>query len=226
MSNASARWHDLDRLLDRVLDGLHSEEDSRQLNEILRTGVEACRRYVAYMELHGRLTWGDGIRAGSERGTSDEGLVGDGRGMVGLPTIDVSVGAAVQHPVGAAVQLPHQPESRTPNPESPVFPFPSLSTTHYPLPTSDFVGSWSFACMVATVIVGAMLLGFWAIKVTHHQHIAEAPSKSVPSDARPEFVFVGRITGAADVKWSDDPNYLPPLGFGAVPLGRKYKLDA
>ncbi|MBU4400473.1 MAG: FecR family protein, partial [Planctomycetes bacterium] len=34
------------------------------------------------------------------------------------------------------------------------------------------------------------------------------------------------ITGAADVKWSDDPNYLPPLGFGAVPLGRKYKLDA
>ncbi|MCG2684876.1 MAG: FecR domain-containing protein, partial [Planctomycetales bacterium] len=80
--------------------------------------------------------------------------------------------------------------------------------------------------MVATVIVGAMLLGFWAIKVTHHQHIAEAPSKSVPSDARPEFVFVGRITGLVDVKWSDDPRFLPPYGFAYVPLGGKYILDA
>ncbi|MBU4273322.1 MAG: FecR family protein [Planctomycetes bacterium] len=75
--------------------------------------------------------------------------------------------------------------------------------------------------MVATVIVGAMLLGFWAVKVTHHQHIAEAPSKSVPSDAMPEMVFVGRITGMVDVKWSDTTTAAVT---SYVALGRKYAL--
>jgi len=37
-------------------------------------------------------------------------------------------------------------------------------------------------------------------------------------------VFVGRITGMVDVKWSDDPHYLPPPDFAHVPLGRKYEL--
>ncbi|MBU4270903.1 MAG: NPCBM/NEW2 domain-containing protein [Planctomycetes bacterium] len=83
-----------------------------------------------------------------------------------------------------------------------------------------------FSYLAATVILGVTLLVFWAIKVTHHQHFATAPSKSVPSDARPERVFVGRITGLVDVKWSDDPRFLPPMGFAYVPLGRKYKLDA
>ncbi|MCD4726039.1 MAG: hypothetical protein K8R46_00100, partial [Pirellulales bacterium] len=44
--------------------------------------------------------------------------------------------------------------------------------------------------------------------------------------ARQEMVFVGRITGMVDVKWSDDPRYLPPPDFAHVPLGRKYKLDS
>jgi len=103
-------------------------------------------------------------------------------------------------------------------------PFPTLPTTHYPLPTSDFVGSWAFSYMVATVIVCVMLLGFWAYKITHYQHIAEAPSQSAPSEAMPEMVFVGRITGMVDVKWSDDLHYLPPPDFAHVPLGRKYEL--
>ncbi len=80
--------------------------------------------------------------------------------------------------------------------------------------------------MVATVIMGVMLLGFWAIEVNHHQHIAEAPSQSAPSEAMPEMVFVGRITGMVDVKWSDDPRYLPPPGFAYVPLDRKYILSS
>ncbi len=101
------------------------------------------------------------------------------------------------------------------------------STSNYPTPATPFVGSWAFSCMVSAVIMGMMRLGFWAIKVTHHQHIAEAPAKSVPSDARPEMVFVGRITGMVDVKWSDDPRFLPPLSSRAyVPLGRKYILSS
>ncbi|MBU4273306.1 MAG: NPCBM/NEW2 domain-containing protein, partial [Planctomycetes bacterium] len=42
----------------------------------------------------------------------------------------------------------------------------------------------------------------------------------------PEFVFVGRITGLLDVKWSDDKDFLPPHGYAYVPLGHKYKLDS
>ncbi len=99
-------------------------------------------------------------------------------------------------------------------------------TIHYPLPATPFVGSWAFSCMVSPVIMGVAKLGAWAIKVTPHQHIAEAPSQSVPSDARPEMVFVGRITGMVDVKWSDDPRYLPPPGYAHVPLDRKYILDS
>ncbi len=127
--------------------------------------------------------------------------------------------------IDEGVELPHQLD---PEPQIPEPPFPTLSTTHYPLPTSHFsVGSWAFSYMVATVIMGMMLLGFWAYEITHHQHIAEAPSQSVPSDAMPEMVFVGRITGMVDVKWSDDPRFLPPLSSRAyVPLGRKYILDS
>ncbi|MCD4728778.1 MAG: hypothetical protein K8R46_14025, partial [Pirellulales bacterium] len=78
--------------------------------------------------------------------------------------------------------------------------------------------------LLAVAITGAMLLGAWVYEITHYQHIARAPS--VPSDVRPEMVFVGRITGMVDVKWSDDPRYLPPPGYAHVPLGRKYKLDS
>ena len=38
--------------------------------------------------------------------------------------------------------------------------------------------------------------------------------------------LVGRITGLADCKFSDDKDSLPPVGFAYVPLGRKYKLDS
>ncbi len=110
-----------------------------------------------------------------------------------------------------------------------------------PIPTTPTLGSLGSAyhgtvgffsqelplsLLITTVVMGVMLLGAWAYKITHYQHIAEAPSKSVPSEAMPEMVFVGRITGMVDVKWSDDPRYLPPMGFAHVPLGRKYKLDA
>ncbi|MCG2684057.1 MAG: hypothetical protein L6306_10650, partial [Planctomycetales bacterium] len=84
-----------------------------------------------------------------------------------------------------------------------------------------------FSYLTSAVILGVMLLSAWAYEITHHQpRVAEAPSKSVPSDARPEMVFVGRITGLVDVKWSDDPRFLPPYGFAYVPLGGKYILDA
>ena len=111
-----------------------------------------------------------------------------------------------------------QPESA---PSVPPIALDLSSTTRSADP---FVGSWTFSCMIATVIMGVMLLGFWAIKINRHYEIAEAPSQLAPSEAMPEMVFVGRITGMVDVKWSDDPHYLPPPGFAHVSLGRKYIL--
>ncbi len=218
--NSQDRSLALREYTERYCDGALSAEQTAELERSLRDDPSALDAFVLYMEVHSRIAWN--ARAHAEDGhdrplavNEGRGERGEGRGMAGSPAIDL--------PAGVAVELPLQPESRTPSPEPP---FPTLSTTHYPPPTTPFVGSWAFSCMVATVIMGVMLLVFWAMKVTHHQHIAEAPSQSVPSEAVPEMVFVGRITGLVDVKWSDDPNYLPPLGFGAVPLGRKYILSS
>ena len=63
MTDSSDRWQELDAVLDRVLDDIYDDEDVRRLNEILRADVEACRHYVRYVELHGRLAWGDAPRA-------------------------------------------------------------------------------------------------------------------------------------------------------------------
>ncbi len=213
--NASKSQNELLDLFDSLLGGAIAPPEHERLQKLLADDPAARRIYFDYLDMHLHLRQWQKAEATAEQ--RDE-----GRGMAGSPAIDVSVDAD-NFAVGAAVELPHQLdlEPQIPNP-----PFPSLSTTHYPLPTTPFVGSWAFSCMVATVIMGVMLLVFWAIKITHHQHIAEAPSQSVPSDARPEMVFVGRITGMVDVKWSDDPRYLPPPDFAYVPLGRKYKLDS
>ncbi len=191
---------ELEQLLWRMRDGAIDDDGLARIETLVTGDAEVRRFYIRFSTLCGGLRW---LNAG------------EGRGMAGSPAIDVSVGAAVELPSG---QWP-----RIPNPEPP---FPVLSTTHYPPPTTPFVGSWAFSCMVSAVIMGMMLLGFWAYKITHYQHITEAPSQSVPSDAMPEMVFVGRITGMLDVQWSDDPRYLPPPDFAHVPLDRKYILDA
>ncbi len=67
MTDGSDRWQELDSVLDRVLDGIYDQQDLRRLNEMLRADVEACRRYIHYVELHGRLAWGDAIGAEGER---------------------------------------------------------------------------------------------------------------------------------------------------------------
>ncbi len=199
---------ELDQLLWQMRDGAIDDDGLTRIETLVTGDAEVRRFYIRYSTLCGGLRW---LNAGEV----GQGMVGKERGMAGSPAIDVSVGAAVEPPSGQW--------SRTPNPEPP---FPALSTTNYPLPTTPFVGSWAFSYMVATVIMGVAILGFWAYKITHHQHIAEAPSQSAPSEAMQEMVFVGRITGMVDVKWSDDPRYLPPPGFAHVPLGRKYILDS
>ncbi len=198
----------LQPLLTAMLDGQLTDEQIVELRRLLAANPLARRQYVRQIATHGMLQW----------------AAGGGQGAV---VRDQWTEEAVDS-VGAEVELPPRLDAEIPGPEPLVPPIvlDLSSTTHYPLPTTPFVGSWAFSYMVATVIMGVAILGFWAYKITHYQHIAEAPSQSVPSDTRQEMVFVGRITGMVDVKWSDDPRYLPPLGFAHVPLGRKYILDS
>ncbi len=220
MTVASDYHSELYELAGAQCEGTMTADQTTRLEELVLGDDRLRRMYILYMHVHA---------CAEERGVGDQ-----RRGMAGLPAIDGEAGFGVRDSgfgiqgsgslsAGAVVELPSGQWPRTPDPEPPS---PTLSTTHYPLPTSDFVGSWAFSYMVATVIMGVAILGFWAYKITHHQHIAEAPSQSVPSDARQEMVFVGRITGMVDVKWSDDPRYLPPPGYAHVPLGRKYILDS
>ncbi len=104
------------------------------------------------------------------------------------------------------------------------------SITHYPSSTTySSLGSWLFSYTVATVFVGLLILGAWAVKITHCHELADNNSRrqtaSGLSAKEPEMVFVGRITGMVDVEWSKAPNYLPPAGVH-VSLGRRYVLDA
>ncbi len=197
---SSSQPDELSELLIALTDGDINQRQFVHLQNLLSQDADAQTYFRQYMRLCALLEF---ERATAKDEQSE--LRGDGNG---------NSAAGISGFSGL--------ESPLPNP-----PFPTLSTTNYPLPTSHFsVGSWAFSCMVATVIMGVMLLVFWAMKVTHHQHIAEAPAQSAPSDVRPEMVFVGRITGMLDVQWSDDPRYLPPPDFAHVPLDRKYKLDS
>ncbi|NLF07150.1 MAG: FecR domain-containing protein, partial [Pirellulaceae bacterium] len=88
--------------------------------------------------------------------------------------------------------------------------------------------------MVASIFMCLLLLGFWAYKLPSDRGSSIASSDNsrrsttsgeASSSDRPAPVFVGRVTGIAGAKWSDEPNYIAPLGY-RVALGRTYKLKS
>ncbi len=178
MTGAADRWQDLDRLLDRVLDGLHTDEDARELNQVLRTDPEACRRYVSYLQLHGRLCWGQRGLATSQPqgpgnsqprglGTSVPSEIGCGEGSgIGVQEVIKSQIPDQQildpssfsiHPsdVGAAVELPHQLGDAADS--EPLIPPIIIDTSAaVPAPFSylkSSLGAWLISYGVATVLV-------------------------------------------------------------------------
>ncbi|NLF09685.1 MAG: hypothetical protein GX594_17140, partial [Pirellulaceae bacterium] len=117
-------------------------------------------------------------------------------------------------------------------------PPPAIEFSPFPSPgspfASDSVGGWAFSYIVASVFVCLLLLGFWAYKLPSDRGSSIASSdnnrRSTTSGeesihARPAPVFVGRVTGIAAAKWSDEPNYIAPIGV-RVALGRTYKLKS
>jgi len=91
-----------------------------------------------------------------------------------------------------------------------------------------------FSYMVATVFMCLLLLGFWAYKLpsdrgpsiasNENSRGSTTSGEASPHD-HPAPVFVGRVTGIAGAKWSDEPNYIAPLGV-RVALGRTYKIKS
>ncbi|NLF09896.1 MAG: hypothetical protein GX594_18240 [Pirellulaceae bacterium] len=138
-----------------------------------------------------------------------------------------------QTPAVAAAEAPEAADSPPPpdeafNPQPIVLDLSSPSNASAP-----FVGGWAFSYIVASVFVCLLLLGFWAYKLPSDRGSSIASNENsrgltahgASPHARPAPVFVGRVTGIAGAKWSDDPDYIAPLGVG-VALGRTYKLKS
>ncbi|MBN1395174.1 MAG: hypothetical protein JW959_09135, partial [Pirellulales bacterium] len=190
-----------DRLFAKLLEGDLSPAEREQLQQQLRADASLRRLYRKYMTLDALLRWEIApplMKMGKE-----------GPGTGGQRTED----RGQRSEDGDRVTL-----------ISPLFPLPTLSTTHYPLPT-NFVGGPVFSYMVATIVLCLMLLGAWAYKITHDRDfIANNSRRSTTSglSKQEEFVIVGRVTGMKDCRWSEsDPGtFISSL----AAIGREYAL--
>ena len=194
------------------LEGRLTDRQRDRLNTLLATDAGNRDRFVALCA-HASILAScvgtdegqeESAHAGSAYGSRDRESGGD---------------APVESSVGAAVNLPCHYDSKS---EYSCPPFPSLSTTHHPLPT-NFTDGPVFSYMVATVVLCVMVLSAWAYKITHSDgEFVNNPKPAVaPMD---QVEFVGRITGMADCRWAN-PDLRPYAG-SYVPLGRKYELTS
>ena len=213
MSNNS----ELSTLLAAMFDGEMTDAQQTRLADLLRDNPQAQEVYLDFCWTHALLR--------RELGVSGE-VPFTAAGITQSPEGREYLGCGVRdsgRDVGAAVELLHQPESRIPGPDSPL-PFPPLSPLPSPL-SPPFVGGPIFSYLVATLILGLMLLGAWAYKISHvQQQIVHQDSPANRSIDGPEWVVGGRITGMAACQWSD-PSTQTYLG-ASVPLGRRFALSS
>ena len=204
-----------------LCDGSISAEDLEQLEAMLRDDEGARLFFAAYMDLHGRLLWrfrsggqdeGRGARGERPRIAGTQRLEHEECFADSLPTPE----SAFSPEVGSAVKLPYRLEGGLPH--------SNLSPPPSPF-SSPFVGGPVFSYMAATLIVGMMLLGAWVYKVSHYRQIVGATSPTSTEDVvqnHPDLIFVGRVTGMKDCRWSDPRTATFPGS--SVPMGRKYAL--
>jgi hypothetical protein len=205
MTSPSTNWQELDALLDRLFDGIHNEDDLRRINAILRADIEACRRYVSYVELHGRLAWGDGLGPDIALGKIGRGRTEIQSPQSELPAVGLADAEIRNLPVAA--------------------PVPSFVSLQSPL------GSFLFSYAAATVIVGVGILIAWMCHVPDarldQRAIAglrpSAPGRKPDAPESPEHqvVSVARVTDMVDVAWAD-PTLAPSMR--RILLGDKFAL--
>ena len=170
-----------------------------RLESLLADDPQARQFYGLYMLMHADLAWR--FRGAGQTATAAQ-------GGAGSPAIEERSGLGVQD---------RELDAAGPIPSAVLFsPSP---------PTTNFVGGPVFSYMVATLILGVMLLSAWAYKVSHfRKEVVQVPSRAGTLQESPELVFVGRVTGMKDCQWTD-PTTQTYIG-SSVPLGRKYALSA
>ncbi|NLF08616.1 MAG: hypothetical protein GX594_11660 [Pirellulaceae bacterium] len=209
-------------LTEAMCDGSIAPDQLETLESLLRESEEARLFYSAYMDVHGRLLWR--FRSGAETelhaaggqtdAAADSTIGGRDSTFPDSDALEPGVTEIFQSPASRSNYIPYYSQSQSPG----IF----------------YVGGPVFSYMVASVFMCFLLLGFWAYKLPSDRGSSIASNENSrgltafgedsPHD-RPAPVFVGRITGMAGVKWSDDPDYLPPIGVN-VRLGRQYKLKS
>ena len=199
---ADPQKNDLIDLAFAVCDGTATDEQIRAIEAIVSRDPAARLLYLQCLELHFEM------QRGPAEGESDGNEVQIGAGDSGFDVRDL------EHSAGAAVELPLQLVLRDASPES--------APSYYPF-SPAFVGSPLFSYIAATLIMGMLLLGAWAYKISNsHQDYAQKPAPRSPGADRQELVFVGHVTGMKNCRWAD-PDTQAYLG-SSVPLGRKYAL--
>ena len=142
-SDSSARWANLDSLLDRLLDGLAGEEDIHQLNQLLSGDVEACRHYWQYMGVHTRLVWADGL-----------------------------IKATVEPATASALTGWTEPTARCEPPE-PLAPVPSPPLLmRLPSALSSLTLNTVSYCVLAVLLVCGTAVAGWLWKASHPKEVA------------------------------------------------------
>jgi len=199
-----------------------SDAQVEQLARLLRNDRHARRMYIHYMAMTANIR----SRAASPALAGSLSPAETCR-MTDDELFDEDAAAEMAGDVG--VQPPSQLDR---DPEISTQPVPAIPSLRIPR-SHDFVGGWAFSYAVATVFVCLLLLGFWAYKLPSDRGSSIASNENsrgltdpgASPHARPAPVFVGRITGIAGAKWSDDPDYIAPLGY-RVALSRQYKLKS
>ena len=188
-SSSADRWHDLDRLLDRVLDGLYVEEDAIQLNNMLISCEGAVEHYISYITLHGRLVWERGAVA--ERTVWQE-IFADQK----LRHAFIGQDLSCNKEVGMAQQRGDQSPSY---PVQPFLPASNISSNSFNVLSSG----WPVAYLIATVVlaIGALIGTF--TYVSQPEPLADQRNIINPQSPIPNApCVVGQITAMADCTWA------------------------
>ena len=184
MSMSAGQLETLDRLLFALRDDELTDSQAAQLERLVLEHPQAMQRYLSAVNLAAGLRWM--AEAESEEGEPDSGF--------GAREADFAASG-----FAPAAEFPPAAEAVGPPPS--VF---TLSPLPSPL-SHPFVGGPVFSYMAAAVILGVMLLGAWAYKISHFDQFVGG-QKTAPTIQRRELVFVGRITGMKDCRWTYPAN--------------------
>ena len=181
----SSDWQELDRLIDGACDQSLSADELATLGRWLIEVPEACDRYVACMDVHGRLGW---------------------QAMPGKP---FSISELAHYTQVDYLSEDNRHELSTFIAGNP----PLLSflgnTIHGAV--GWFSSGWPVAYMIATVICGVSMLIGSVVHVSSPVQVARQsvplppPVSSLPSPLSPLPSTVARVTGMVDCRWVENP---------------------